>query len=57
MKLYIRFVFLYIMQLVNQLQEELYQVIERKSALKGELRSLNFYIDVMSKEIGERTVL
>lgn len=45
------------MQLVNQLQEELYQVIERKSALKGELRSLNFYIDVMSKEIGERTVL
>jgi len=42
------------MEVVKQLVEELHQAIDRKEVLEKNIRSLDFCINVMRREIAER---
>lgn len=43
------------MGVLKQLKEELYEIAKRKLALEQEMKSINFYISVLKKELDQRT--
>ncbi|MBT4257881.1 hypothetical protein HOD88_01710 [archaeon] len=42
------------MQLITQLREELYAVAKRKLVLEEEMKTMNFYLSTLKKELDFR---
>ncbi len=42
------------MGIIQQLKEELYQIIKRKLLLEKEIKTMDFYINVLKRELDQR---